>query len=117
MGTDCYLVLELLGFLPKANEQGAYIFALGIWSLGTMMYELWTQQTPFANTNIEPTDSGSSLASGVATGTPEYRVDLKIHSDYCGGSTEFPTEVLQQSQVGKEGMAFVKRLLIANPKD
>lgn len=113
-GTQGYMAPELLRLLPQrfqARSMDEFTYALDIWSLGCMVHEILTSQTPFLET-----DSGfSEFDSGFPTLAAAPEVDMARLYEYCHGKSPFPTEVLQNSQVAEEGIEFVKSLLVAVP--
>lgn len=111
-GTQGYLAPELLRLLPTrfhATNSEEFTYALDIWSLGCLVHELLTSQTPFLEL-----DSGfSEIDSCFSTVGSE--VDMGRLYEYCHGKSAFPIEVLRNSLVAEEGIEFVKSLMVANP--
>lgn len=112
-GTPGYFAPELLGFLPskyKTSELEQFTFALDIWSLGCLVHELLTSQTPFRDAPQAPDDESGFTIAGT-------EVDMALYFKYCQETTTFPTEVLHNSQVDQLGINFVKHLLVVNPHE
>lgn len=93
----------------RNSELEQYTYALDMWSLGCLVHELLTSQTPFRELPHEP----SAVESGCTASQLE--IDMGSFYDYCQGRTTFPTETLRASLVAKPGIDFVERLLVADP--
>lgn len=114
-GTRGYVAPELLKILPrrpKMVELEEFTYALDMWSMGCLVHELLTSQTPFRQPPQE-TNELFEIESGFTTTGSE--VDMGCFYDYCQGRTEFPTEPLRSARVTQPGIDFVKRLLVADP--
>lgn len=109
-GTQGYLAPELLRILPRRGcNQETFSHALDMWSLGCMVHELLTSQTPFHGDDIGVTE----LESGFSDCEPDF--DMECMYQYCRGLKPFPTETLINCHVPAEGVEFVQRLLAASP--
>lgn len=116
-GTQGYVAPELLKILPrkfKGGEIDAFTYALDMWSLGCLVHELLTSQTPFRELP-EDLDDTSEIESGFTTIGSE--VDMSRLCDYCHGRIDFPLEALHSALVAQPGINFVKSLLVANPDE
>lgn len=115
-GTQGYVAPELLKILPlkpKMVELEEFTYALDMWSMGCLVHELLTSQTPFREL-LQETTASTEIESGFTTVGSE--VDMGCFYDYCQGRTDFPTEALRSARVAKPGIDFVKRLLVADPE-
>lgn len=105
---------ELLKLLPrkfKTGELEEFTYALDMWSLGCLVHELLTTQTPFR----EDFDATTEIESGFTTVGSEF--DMGRFCDYCQGRIEFPVETLHSAHVTEQGIDFVKSLLVADPDE
>lgn len=111
VGTPGYLAPELLRFVPRMGNSDEFTYALDIWSLGCLVHELLTSQTPFCETDTEDycDESGFTIT--------DPQTDMGLLCRFCLGDAVFPTEVLQSAQVTEEGIDFVKELLAADPRE
>lgn len=75
------------------------------------MHQILTLEIPFLekDTFIE-----SDMLSDLDVCEPQ--VDMSMISNYCSGRIPFPVGALQESGVGKEGIDFVKKLLVPDPR-
>lgn len=89
IGSALYKAPEISGYYESAELLSGYDQAVDMWSLGCVVYEILTQNVPFAD----------SLAI------------LK----FCDGRNPFPEDNILH-KVGLEGVAFIKSLIKANPK-
>lgn len=96
----------------KYRVSEKYSTALDIWSLGCVVHELLTSEIPFLER-----DDGDDDMTGLENYMTAREVDFDGLSGYCKGDTEFPTEILQSSQVSKHGIVLVQSLLAAIPTD
>lgn len=113
-GTPNYLAPELLGLLPPQFRVGSrFTFALDMWSLGCIVYELLTSQIPF----LQPAEDGYDDITEGETSDEEIgaELDIGLLFQYCQGHVGFPSDVLQTSEVSDQGIAFVENLLAPNP--
>lgn len=113
VGTPGYLAPELLRLVPRTGNLEEFTYALDIWSLGCLVHELLTSQTPFCE--IADADAGETWDESGFTVTGS-QTDMGMLYQYCQGRSAFPTEVLQAAQVPQEGIDFVKGLLVADPR-
>lgn len=114
-GTQGYLAPELLRLQPRAFQTGCsdeFTYALDIWSLGCLVHELLTGETPFREAQ---NDEDWQVESGFTTLEPQ--TDMGKLYEYCHGTCRFPVELLQSSDVAQKGVEFVASLLVANPND
>jgi serine/threonine protein kinase len=129
VGTYGYMAPELLGYFSKGKAR--YLaYALDMWSLGILLHEIATCKAPFCRraTDTEPESdldpySDSELSAGYvtfSTWVPVIRLlDDELLRKYCSGHAEFPVDLLETSNMckDKEGISFLKALLVAAPKD
>lgn len=114
-GTDGYIAPELLGLLGRKFSNGEeFSFALDMWSLGCLVYELLTSQKVFCEVGESETDLISGLDTSLDIEEPQ--VNMELLFDYCAGRAEFPSAVLRESEVPGEASDLVQSLLVANPK-
>ncbi|KAL0634820.1 hypothetical protein Q9L58_006253 [Maublancomyces gigas] len=114
-GTQGYLAPELLRLQPRTFQTGCsdeFTYALDIWSLGCLVHELLTGETPFREAQ---NDEDWQVESGFTTLEPQ--TDMGKLYEYCHGTCRFPVELLQSSDVAQNGVEFVASLLAANPND
>lgn len=96
--------------LPRRGcNQETFSDALDMWSLGCMVHELLTSQTPFLENDLGLPE----LESGFSDCEPD--IDMACMYEYCRGIKPFPTEALINCHVSAEGVEFVQRLLAASP--
>lgn len=125
-GTALYQAPELLGLLPRSmktqkqsssspinmrNQGKSYIWGIDMWALGAVVHEMLTSEIPF--TEIGPATSDFTDQSM----TPGSSVDGEMLLDYCAGRETFPVAGLTRHRASATAIAFVKRLMILNPKD
>lgn len=97
--------------LPRRGyNQETFSHALDIWSLGCMVHELLTSQTPFLELDLGPAEVESDFTDF------EPEVNLGCMYEYCQGIRPFPSETLLRCQVAAEGVDFVQRLLTPSPE-
>lgn len=109
-GTQGYFAPELLGLLPRRFRAGSsqeFSYAIDMWSLGCLLHEMLTSKTPFLRL-----DDGDIDMTGVDF---EPETDTEFLYDYCVGDASFPIEILQASGVSRNGITFIKQLLMPNP--
>lgn len=111
VGTTGYMAPELLRLGPRTGNLEEFTYALDIWSLGCLVHELLTSQTPFC----EIADPGETWDESGFTVTGS-QTDMGMLYQYCHGNSAFPTEVLRAAQVPQEGIDFVMGLLVADPR-
>lgn len=99
-GTNGYLAPELLGLLPRGTRE--FTNAIDIWSLGCLVYQLLTGQTPFLESE-EATEGSTQFEY-------EQGTDMQLLYRYCRGEAELPGNCI-------EGKDMVTRLLSPNPED
>lgn len=111
-GTQGYIAPENLGLLPRRyRTQSLYTGAVDIWSLGCLVHEIMTTETPFLESDDSSLDSlPDSPFAGLSRDT-----DVDLLYQYCRGDLDFPTEILENSKISKEGIDFVRRLLVPDP--
>lgn len=111
-GTERYIAPEFLGlfhWMPGIIVS----HASDAWSLGSLVHQMLTSESPFTHPAAP-----EWIMSGLPTELRSRRgTDMSRFEDYCRGLIQFPTEILRSSRVDEEGVAFVKNLLTANPKD
>lgn len=113
-GTALYQAPELHRLLPKelrsAGDQ--YTWAVDMWALGAIVHEVLTSRIPF--TEVPPMSAGSTYFESTTTTNSSH--DGWLLAQYCNGQP-FPVDSLNQYGASATAIAFVKRLMIANPKD
>ncbi|KAL5312960.1 hypothetical protein ACEPPN_019386 [Leptodophora sp. 'Broadleaf-Isolate-01'] len=90
IGTRGYLAPEVSGYLDTDELTSIYDNAVDMWSLGCVIYEMATQKLPFP----EPGD------------LPRF----------CYGRLPFPEQPLA-AKLSMDGVEFVKRLIVSNPRE
>lgn len=91
-----------------------------MWALGAVVHQMLTSEIPF--TEIGPTNLDSTYQSTTSdftdqSMTPGSSVDGEMLLDYCAGRESFPVAGLTRHRASATSIAFVKRLMIPNPKD
>lgn len=102
-GSQTYMAPEMLGFLPPFRPLKRYTFAVDIWSLGCIVYELLTSRSPFKD-------------AGYTTFDPQSPNDIAgrpFIEEFCSGEADFSRSL--KPEVGNRAVYFVKRLLVADP--
>ncbi|KAH8702842.1 kinase-like domain-containing protein, partial [Phaeosphaeriaceae sp. PMI808] len=89
-GTPVYQAPEIDGFYDTDDPTSVYDKAVDIWSLGCVVYKIATQKVPFPRS-----------------------VDIEA---FCDGDMPFPEEPLS-AVMGKDGVEFVKSLIVPNPRE
>jgi hypothetical protein len=112
-GTDGYLAPELMGIF---HGQKTFTHALDIWSLGCMVYEMCTSLKPFHHLESS-TGTDTSPLTGLEKSGKQSFLDITSLIEYCKGAMDFPSQALEESRVSREGITFIKSLLIAAPED
>lgn len=112
VGTPGYLAPELLRLGPRTGNLEEFTYALDIWSLGSLVHELLTSQTPFCETSAQ-IDS-FDLSGFTIT---DLQTDMGLLYRFCQGTAAFPTDLLQSSKVTEQGIDFVRGLLLADPRE
>lgn len=112
-GTPEYRAPEQHGFLPRElTARKSYTNAADLWALGCLVHEILTSEIPFLYREV---DFGT-IVSGLELEETAQALDQTLLYEYCYGISEFPTASLDKSVIGKEGIDFVKRLLVVDPK-
>lgn len=70
------------------------------------MHEILTSEIPFLETNLDD-DGNEELL--------EPQIDNNMIISFCRGKLDFPTDILHRSKVGKNGIDFVRGLLVPDP--
>lgn len=114
-GTVTYQAPEMQGLSVQRHALGGkYPFALDMWSLGCMVYELLTTEAPFLE---EPApEEEVSEVSWIEDGPPERSFNLAMLIDFCEGKIDFPLQPLHNASVGLKGIDFIMKLLVASPE-
>ncbi|KAI5837291.1 ankyrin repeat-containing domain protein [Morchella snyderi] len=122
-GTDGYFAPEILGaFTPAgtASTEITFTDSLDIWSLGSLVHQIFTSRTPFQGTDSD-IELGTESLSGVIVSTQTTKstttTDMKSLVAYCDGRIEFPIELLQQCDLSEHGILFIKSMLSPDPGD
>lgn len=116
-GTQGYIAPELLGLLPRrlrGRARHEFSHAIDMWSLGCLLHEMLTSQTPFLQADDDDDDDGFTDMTGLDF-IPD--TDMEALHEYCQGRATFPIEILQASGVSRYGIGLIKRLLMANPTE
>lgn len=96
-GTPAYMAPEMRGLLPPLfTPCKSYTFAVDVWGLGCIIYELLTSEKPF-----QDSDQSKYTTSGL----------LK---DFCSAKIDFPTKRFQ-SHASNRAIHFVEGFLVADP--
>lgn len=115
-GTTAYRAPELLGLLPRNLKLGrSYSNAVDLWALGVVVHEILTSEIPF----LEPdSDTNRTIADEPTTrdDSPPM-VDMELLFQYCRDPTLFPSQSLHTSGMGDTWQAFVRSLLVVDPRD
>lgn len=111
-GTQGYIAPELLGVVRRSPE--GYSYALDMWSLGCLLHELLTSQTPFLTSTATPT---SDFITGLSESDFEQETDLEFLFKYCHGTVGFPTGKLESAGASVDAINLVQELLSANATD
>lgn len=117
-GTRAYLAPEAQGLVPRRFKTGlTFSYALDLWSLGCVVYELLTSEIPFLDTRDD--GDGYEDMRGLDSGFENLGTEVDMDSliEYCRGESEFPSEILQTANVTEQGIDFVKSLMVPNPKE
>ena len=61
VGTGCYLAPEVLHRNRSVSKAGSYTIAADMWSLGVIMFVVFTQEAPFTYTHFEKTHGRPSI--------------------------------------------------------
>lgn len=77
------------------------------------MHQILTLEIPFLE---KDTCTESDMLSDLDLDFCEPQIDMSMISSYCSGGIAFPVGALQESGVGKEGIDFVKKLLVPDPR-
>lgn len=112
-GTHGYLAPEMLGLLPRRFRLPSghgFSFAIDMWSLGCLLHEMLTSQTPFLQVERgQFTDM---------TGVDFFpQTDMDALFDYCQGDLVLPLESLEASKVSVAGIGLINELLTVNPTE
>lgn len=115
-GTQGYLAPEILGILPRRYKtRQEFTHAIDMWSLGCLVHELLTAQTPFLDLGSGHDELSDMTESDFAAYQSE--TDMESLYTYCQGEADFPTHVLQSLNVPEEGIKLIKSLLLVDPGD
>lgn len=107
-----------MGLVPAGTGPGAggeirvFGYALDIWSLGCIVHELLTLQTPFSSSAAGAT----TVESGLTDATPASEVYMAVLYPYCQGMAAFPTVIMRTMDVDEEGIDFIQSLMAARPE-
>lgn len=93
----------------RAGSKQEFSYAIDMWSLGCLLHEMLTSQTPFLQTPDLFTDFTASDFM------PETNVETLF--DYCQGDVTLPVDTLQDSGVSANGISLIQHLLKANPTE
>lgn len=100
------------GLLPKNLRLGKnHTIALDMWAVGSILHVMVTLETPFT----EDPDDNVSTASCDTTSDIQ-TTDMVQFLKFCYGDIEFPTEKLVESKLSREGIDFITKLLVADPR-
>ncbi|KAL0634955.1 hypothetical protein Q9L58_006073 [Maublancomyces gigas] len=116
-GTRGYLAPEVQGLLPRRFKTGVvFSYALDLWSLGCVVYEMLTTQIPFLEIGDDDEDDDMTGLDS-SFDIPGGEVDMDALYEYCQGVSDLPCESLHTAQVTEEGIQFVKSLMVPNPME
>lgn len=110
IGTEGYFAPELSGLLPqKLRPRGAsaYTNAVDMWAFGCLVHEILTSEIPFLKTHPD---------GGIDGKLPDQQINNGMIIGLCRHKLDFPAKPLQKAGVGKNGIDFVKKLLVPNPR-
>lgn len=119
-GTLSYQAPEQLGLLPRATGN-FYTERVDIWALGAIVHQILTSEIPFLDKYHDIEDSTDFLSdldmapTNTSSSQSESMMDMGHLVDYCRDLKPFPTEILEKNGVSKDGIGFVRSLMIANP--
>ncbi|KAI5837923.1 kinase-like domain-containing protein [Morchella snyderi] len=114
-GTATYQAPEMQGLSIQRHALGGeYPFALDMWSLGCMVYELLTTEAPFLEEPV-PEEEVSEV-SWISDDPPERSINMAMLVDFCEEKIDFPLQPLHNASVSLKGIDFVTKLLVASPE-
>lgn len=98
--------------LPENRGGPSYTDAVDLWALGCMVYGMLASQMPF----VAPTTLLDVETSGLAPQIDQlHQVDPTQLYRYCSGDVPFPIEELIRAGADDHAIAFVAKLLRADP--
>lgn len=116
IGTNGYLAPEILGLLNSVENLGRFTFAIDIWSLGCLVYQMLTSSGPFVAEKTPPTTSDTfSEESAEESNFGNLEPDMVLFYKFCNDGAPLPVEKLDMCNVSKEAKQFIKGILKADP--
>lgn len=98
------------------NSRGySYTNAIDLWAVGAIVHQMLTSEIPFLNTNqdsflLPDLDYGSSDGFSAT-------IDIYLLVDHCRNLKPYPTESLLAKGASRDGIDFVKSVMIVKPRD
>lgn len=97
--------------MPRQLDGGPrqeFAYAIDMWSLGCLLHEMLTSQTPFMAVVLTELTDTTILE-------PSSDIDQAALFAYCRNITPLPIEKLEASGVSKLGINLIQQLLSVNP--
>ncbi|RPB06909.1 kinase-like protein, partial [Morchella conica CCBAS932] len=119
VGTVEYTAPEVLGLWTSKTRRNHFPYALDIWSMGCIFYEMITSKRPFTLVHLTSTaistliaEAETALETGVEAGE---EMDMQLFLKFCSGAMPLPLEEFERLGASKEAGLFVKAVLQADP--
>lgn len=114
-----YTAPEVLGLWTSKTKRNRFPYALDIWSMGCIFYEMITSKRPFTLVHLTSTAISTSIAeteTGLETGVEVgEEMDMQLFLKFCSGAIPLPLEEFECLGASKEAGLFVKAVLQADP--